>query len=99
MSGRAGPSGAKPREFERKIYLYICMFVYLVEGVRNDVRLSGVAVRVKGGKSLRNGMWHGVRNGIIMRNTIYAGNKLSEERILFSRQFYKSCSIFDVADY
>ena len=47
-------------------------------------------VRVKGGKSLRNGMWHGVRNGIIMRNTIYAGNKLTEERILFSRQFYKS---------
>ena len=23
LSGRAGPSGAKPREFERKIYLYI----------------------------------------------------------------------------
>ena len=42
LSGRAGPSGAKPREFERKICLYICMFVYLVEGVRNDVRLSGV---------------------------------------------------------
>ena len=58
-----------------------------------------IAVRVKGGKSLRNGMWHGVRNGIIMRNTIYAGNKLTEERILFSRQFYKSSSFFDVADY
>ena len=55
-------------------------------------------VRVKGGKSLRNGMWHGVRNGIIMRNTIYAGNKLSEERSLFSRQFYKSSSFFDAAD-
>ena len=57
------------------------------------------AVRVKGGKSLRNGMWNGVRNGIIMRNTIYAGNKLTEERILFSRHFYKSSSVFDVADY
>ena len=45
--------------------------------------------------SLRNGMWHGVRNGTIMRNTIYAGNKLTEERILFSRQFYKSSSFFD----
>ena len=56
-------------------------------------------VRVKGEKSLRNGMWNGVRNGIIMRNTIYAGNKLIEERILFSRQFYKSSSFFDVADY
>ena len=56
-------------------------------------------MRVKGGKSLRNGMWNGVRNGIIMRNTIYAGNKLTEERILFSRQFYKSSSFFDVADY
>ena len=35
LLGRAGPSGAKPREFERKIYLYICLYVYLVEGVRN----------------------------------------------------------------
>ena len=52
-------------------------------------------VRVKGGKSLRNGIWNGVRNGIIMRNTIYAGNKLTEERVLF----YKSSSFFDVADY
>ena len=49
-------------------------------------------MRVKGGKSLRNGMWNGVRNGIIMRNTIYAGNKSTEERILFSGQFYKSSS-------
>ena len=48
-------------------------------------------VRVKGGKSLRNGMWNGVRN-IIMRNTIYAGNKLTEERVMFLRQFYKSSS-------
>ena len=58
-----------------------------------------ISVRVKGGKSLRNGMWNGVRNGIIMRNTIYVGNKLTEERILFSSQFYKSSSFFDVADY
>ena len=26
-------------------------------------------------------MWHDLRNGIIMRNTIYAGNKLAEERV------------------
>ena len=32
LSGRAGPSGAKPREFERKIHLYI--YVYIFEGVR-----------------------------------------------------------------
>ena len=30
------------------------------------------AVRVKGGMSLRNGMWHGLRNDIIMWNVIYA---------------------------
>ena len=29
------------------------------------------AVRVKGGMSLRNFMWHGLRNDIIMRNLIY----------------------------
>ena len=34
---------------------------------------SGIlAVRVKGGMSLRNSMWHGLRNDIIMRNVIYA---------------------------
>ena len=59
---------------------------------------DNIAVRVKGGMSLRNGMWNGVRNGIIMRNTIYEGNKLTEERIMFSRQFYKSSSFFDAAD-
>ena len=29
-------------------------------------------VRVRGGMSLRNGIWHGLRNGIIMWNVIYA---------------------------
>ena len=29
-------------------------------------------VRVKGGMSLRNGMWHGLRNDIIMRIVMYA---------------------------
>ena len=29
------------------------------------------AVRVKGWMSLRNGMWHGLRNDIIMRNSIH----------------------------
>ena len=43
-------------------------------------------------------MWNGVRNGIIVRYTIYAGNKLTEERVMFSRQFYKSNSFFDAAD-
>ena len=52
------------------------------------------AVRVRGGMSLRNGMWNGVRNGIIMRNTIFVENKLTEERVMFSRQFYKSSSFF-----
>ena len=60
--------------------------------------LLKMTVRVKDGMSSRNGMWHGVRNGIIMRNTIYAGNKLTEERVMFSRQFYKSSSFFDAAD-
>ena len=29
-------------------------------------------MRVKGGMSLRNGMWQDLRHGIIMRNTIVA---------------------------
>ena len=55
-------------------------------------------VRVNGGMSLQNGMWHGVRNGIIMRNTVYVRNKSTEERVMFSRQFYNSSSFFDAAD-
>ena len=31
-------------------------------------------VRVKGGMSLRNGMWHGLRNDIIMQNIIYGNS-------------------------
>ena len=49
LSGRAGPSGAKPRELERKIYLYISLKVSAVllsnseRQSMNDVRLlSGV---------------------------------------------------------
>ena len=57
-----------------------------------------LSVRVKGRMSLQNGMWQGVGNGIIMRNTIYVGNKLTEERVMFSRQFYKSSSFFDAED-
>ena len=47
LSGRAGPSGAKPREFERKIYLYISLKVSALlpsnseKQSMNDVRLSG----------------------------------------------------------
>ena len=56
------------------------------------------SVRVKDGMNLRNGMWHGLRNVIIVRNTIYEGNKLADVRIMFSRQFCKSSSFFDAAD-
>ena len=48
LSGRAGPRGAKPREFERKIYLYISLKVSALlpsnseKQSMNDVRLSGV---------------------------------------------------------
>ena len=33
--------------------------------------MASPAVRVKGGMSLRNGMWHGLRNDIVMRNAKY----------------------------
>ena len=79
--------------------IYITKIFQKINGSSSRHLLAFCAVRVKGGKSLRNGMWHGVRNGIIMQNTIYVGNKLTEERILFSRQFYKSSSFLDVADY
>ena len=36
-----------------------------------DKKSGTLVVRVKGGMSLRNGMWHGLRNDIIMRNVKY----------------------------
>ena len=72
----------------------------LVDGIFEvSLRLKNFSEGIRRKEYLRNGMWNGVRNGIIMRNTIYPGNKLTEERILFSRQFYKSSSFFDVTDY
>ena len=47
------------------MYNYNCIVTLVQEIIEQ-------AVRVKGGMSLWNGMWHGLRNGIIMRNLIYA---------------------------
>ena len=63
--------------------------------------LCSETVRVKGGMSLRNGMWHGLRNDIIMRNVIYAEwlkeiNK-TENYALFWRQSTHKQPLFDVA--
>ena len=59
-------------------------FVYLAETRHPDILYKkaegklevflyrNYTVRVKGGMSLRNGKWLGLRNDIIMRNLIYA---------------------------
>ena len=54
----------------------VCVpFINMHEGRVHDVthcyNLGKKSVRVKGGMSLRNGMWHGLRNDIIMRTVIY----------------------------
>ena len=49
----------------------LCIFVATFLKI-GTVPIATPPVRVKGGMSLRNGMWHGLRNGIIMRNLIYA---------------------------
>ena len=54
-------------------------------------------MRVKGGMSLQNGMWHGLPNNIIMRNVIYGNaqrNKLNRKsytrlcRVFFGRRLF-----------
>lgn len=37
-----------------------------------DLKVNIIHKRRGDGMSLRNGIWHDARNGIIMRNTIYA---------------------------
>ena len=49
--------------------------------VRKIQILLRFPVRVKGGMSLRNGMWHGLRNGIIMQNVKY-GQKMAQRNTL-----------------
>ena len=45
------------------------IIIFLVNRYFHVVMLiTKAAVRVKGGMSLRNGMWKDVRNGIIMQN-------------------------------
>ena len=44
---------------------------YRKRKVPYTVSVRFTPVRVKGGMSLRNGMWHGLRNDIIMRNVKY----------------------------
>ena len=44
------------------------MFSCLLKGFFGEI----YSVRVKGGMSLWHGMWHDLRNGIIMRNVILA---------------------------
>ena len=39
--------------------------------ISNNYEPNLPAVRVKGEMSLRNGMWHGLRNDIIIRNVYY----------------------------
>ena len=59
--------GARMKQHLKCYVESIILFVHLKN--RNHLWLS---VRVKGGMSLRNGIWHGLRNDIIMRNLIYA---------------------------
>ena len=51
-----------PKFYLRGFYLQLLKLTPLLD----------MSVRVKGGMSVRNGMWHGLRNDIIMRNLIYA---------------------------
>ena len=51
------------------------MFIYFVFSRKLSAKFAFLllgTVRVKGGMSLRNGMWRGLRNDIIMWNVIYA---------------------------
>ena len=60
------------------VYMYL-----ILPGLINHL-MNFLPVRVKGGMSLRNGMWHGLRNDIIMRNVKEMNN--TENCTLFCRQ-------------
>ena len=45
---------------------------YCMKKKQTNKQTSTLTVRVKGGMSLRNGVWHGLRNDITIWNVIYA---------------------------
>ena len=47
---------------------FLCRSLFLAENTHST---SVSSVRVKGGVSLRNGLWHGLRKDIIMRSLIH----------------------------
>ena len=54
----------------KKLWLVLPDEICLISSYPRGIAPSK-AVRVKGELSLRNGMWHGLRNNIIMRNVKY----------------------------
>ena len=52
--------------------------VFGITRVTDVLPVFTLAVRVKGGMSLRNGLWHGLRNDIIMRNAIINAEYLNK---------------------
>ena len=59
--------------YRRSIFFFLARSpIFLKRTKEKDKTTSVYTVRVKGGMSLRNGMWHGVRNDIIMWNVKYA---------------------------
>ena len=50
-------------------------------------------MRVKEGMSLRNGMWHDLRNDIIMRNLIYTGKHARASVCFFWCQFERAMDL------
>ena len=74
------------RRYKCFLFMFTFQLASFFKLIKRSIEPFSFPVRVKDGMSLWNGMWNGVRNGIIMRNMIYAGNKLTEKRIPFSRQ-------------
>ena len=57
-------------------------------------KMKNFSVKVKGGIKLRNGMWHGLRNDIIMRNVIYAERpKVKSAPCFGANQFANTASV------
>ena len=61
--------GRAVRQFEKEVSFKLGKGVENVTS--NGMGRAVLAVGVKGGMSLRNGMWHGLRNDIIMQNVKY----------------------------
>ena len=81
------------RKFQSALFYAVCLEFHVnnpeTKSARFEFNGDFKTVRLKDEMSLRNGMWHGLRNDIIMRNLIYG--KWRKEKTFYRKACARLC--------